>query len=334
MAYSSTVPARNDPPIWRRILPEEREILPEILELKKKKDAVILAHNYQIPAIQEVADFVGDSLGLAREAQKVRQKRIVFCGVYFMAETAKILNPEKLILIPDPEAGCSLVNSITAEDVRRWKREHPDAVVVGYVNTSAEVKAELDYCCTSSNAVAVVNAIPPDREILFLPDMFLGAYVKQVTGRKNIHIWPGECHVHAGIGPMEILRKMEEHPSAELLVHPECGCSTTCMYLGAREEFPQPVKILSTSGMVREAEGSDREEFLVATEVGILHQLEKRAPRKRFIPISENAICEYMKKITTEKLLKSLKEDIYPVEVPEEIRKKALRAIERMVQIG
>lgn len=324
----------GETPIWRRISPEEREMMEEIRALKKEKEAVILAHNYQVPAIQEVADFVGDSLGLSREAQKVKEKRILFCGVYFMAETAKILNPEKLVLIPDPHAGCSLVDSITVEDVRRWKAEHPDAVVVGYVNTSAEVKAELDYCCTSSNAIAVVNAIPADKEILFLPDMFLGAYVKQVTGRKNIHIWPGECHVHAGIGPAEIRARMIDHPGAELLVHPECGCSTTCMYLGSSESFPAPVKILSTSGMIKEAEASVHPEFLVATEVGILHQLEKRAPTKRFIPISETAVCEYMKMITTEKLLQSLREDIYPVEVPEEIRSKALRAIERMVQIG
>lgn len=321
-------------PIWRRITPEEKELMEAIRALKKERDAVILAHNYQVPAIQEVADFVGDSLGLAREAQKVKAKRIVFCGVYFMAETAKILNPEKKVLIPDPEAGCSLVNSITVEDVRRWKEQHPGAIVVGYVNTSAEVKAECDYCCTSSNAVAVIQAIPEEQEILFLPDMFLGAYVKQVTGRRNIHIWPGECHVHAGIGPQEIRKKMEEVPGAELLVHPECGCSTTCMYLGAKESFPQPVKILSTSGMIREAEKSAKDRFLVATEVGILYQLEKRAPGKRFIPISEGAICEYMKMITAEKVLHSLREDLYPVEVPEEIRVRALRAIERMVQIG
>jgi quinolinate synthase len=331
VSVHSSPSGENPPPLT----PEDWEVVKEIIALKKEKNALLLAHNYQVPIIQEAADFVGDSLGLAREAQKVKDKeRIVFCGVHFMAETAKILNPERKVLIPDPDAGCSLVNSISVEALRKWKEEHPSAVVVGYVNTTAEVKAECDYCCTSANAVKVIESIPPEKEILFLPDMFLGAYIKQKTGRKNIHIWPGECHVHAGITPKTIETAVEKHPNSELFVHPECGCSTNCMYLSSTGALPVPIKILSTSGMVKEAEKSPSKEILVATEIGILHQLRKRAQQKKFIPVSENAICEYMKMITPEKVLRSLREDIYPVEVPEEVRKKALKAIQRMVEIG
>lgn len=309
-------------------------MMAEIMALKREKKAVILAHNYQLPAIQDVADYIGDSLGLARYGQAVAAERIVFCGVYFMAETAKILNPERRVLIPDANAGCSLVETITAEDVRRWKADHPGAMAVGYVNTTAEVKAELDYCCTSSNAVDVVNAIDPKTDVLFLPDMFLGAYVKNITGRKNLHIWAGECHVHAAIRPETIAAAVAKTPGAELLVHPECGCATNCMYLSSTGDLKAETHILSTSGMIKHAEASPHRTFLVATEVGILHQLESRAPGKIFEPVSDAAVCEYMKMITTEKLLNALRHDVYEVDVPDDIQRRARLAIERMVAIG
>ncbi len=198
----------------------------EVLKLKKENDVIILAHNYQIPEVQDIADFVGDSLVLSRQAAKVKQKTILFCGVHFMAETAAIVSPDKRVLIPDLEAGCSLSDSITIEQLRKWKNEHPEAISVGYVNTTAEIKSELDYCCTSSNAVNVVNAIPKEKEILFLPDMFLGSYVSKMTGRKNMQIWAGECHVHAGITPADIEKKLAELKNAEFVVHPECSCTT------------------------------------------------------------------------------------------------------------
>lgn len=326
--------ATADEPIWRRITPEEREMQAEIRALKREKHALILAHNYMLPAVQDVADHVADSLGLARLAQQSTADRIVFCGVWFMAETAKVLNPERKVLIPDAAAGCRLVDTITADDLRAWKAEHPGAIAVGYVNTSAEVKAELDYCCTSSNAVAVVNAIDPDREILFLPDMFLGAWVQRETGRTNMHIWQGECHVHAAIRPEMIAEATAAMPKADLLVHPECGCSSNCLYLKSTGEIANDMHMLSTSGMVAHAEKSPHDEFLIATEVGILHQLEARAPSKRFVPVSEAAVCQYMKMITTEKLLASLRDDVVEVDVPEEIRRRADLAIQRMVAIG
>jgi len=326
--------ANTAEPIWRHISDSEKAMQAEIRQLKETRDAVILAHNYQIPAIQDVADYVGDSLGLARIAEQTRASRIVFCGVHFMAETAKILNPERKVLIPDPNAGCSLVETITAEDVRRWKTEHPGAVAVGYVNTTAAVKAELDYCCTSSNAVDIVNAIDPETPVLFLPDMFLGAYVQRITGRENMHIWQGECHVHAAIRPETINAAVDAHPGAELLVHPECGCSTNCMYLSANDQLDADVHVLSTSGMINRAAESKRNDFLVATEVGILHQLEERAGGKNFVPVSERAVCEYMKMITTEKLLRSLHDDVHEVVVPQATAERARTAIERMVAIG
>ncbi len=310
---------------------EIKEKIERILELKEKKKAIILAHNYQIPEIQDVADFVGDSLGLSQKAKEADKPLIVFCGVLFMAETAKILNPDKKVLIPDPEAGCSLVESINVYDLRKWKEKHKGAIVVGYINTSAEVKAECDYICTSSNAVKVVEAIPEDKEILFLPDMFLGFYVKRKTKRKNFHIWPGECHVHAAIRMEDILKASKEHENAELLIHPECGCSSSCMYLA--EEGSIKGEILSTSGMINYAKNSNSMEFVVATEIGILHPLKKSLPQKKFYPVNENAICEYMKKITVDKLLRSLEEEIYEVNVPEEIMERARRGIERMLEI-
>src|SRR2546422_9974848 len=243
----------------------------EIRRLAAERRAVILAHNYQVPWIQDVADFVGDSLQLSRQAAETDAETIGFCGVHFMAETAKILSPRKTVLIPDLDAGCSLASSITAEDVRRWKDEYPGAAVVAYVNTTAEVKAETDICCTSSNAVDVVRSIPDDREIPFLPDMFLGAHVERQTGRK-MHLWMGECHVHAGIGPDEMRARAEANPDAELLIHPECGCSTSALYLLGEGVLPADrTKVLSTGGMVIEAARSPAQKFLVATATGILH---------------------------------------------------------------
>jgi len=271
----------------------------EVLRLKKEKDVVILAHNYQIPEVQDVADFVGDSLGLSRQAAKVKQKTILFCGVHFMAETAAIVSPDKRVLIPDLEAGCSLSDSITVDQLRKWKKEHPDAVSVGYVNTTAEIKSELDYCCTSSNAVNVVNAIPKEKEILFLPDMFLGSYVAKITGRKNMQIWAGECHVHAGITPADIEKKLAELKNAEFVVHPECSCTTPMMYDVASGRYKnQKVQILSTEGMMNHDSKYDSQQYVVATETGILYRMRQQNPEKTFIPASETAECEYMKMIT------------------------------------
>ncbi len=310
------------------------QTLEKIDQLRNKKSAVILAHNYQIPPIQDIADFVGDSLGLSRTAQNTDKDIIVFCGVYFMAETAKILNPKKTVLIPNPDAGCSLVESITVEDLKKWKGENKKAVVVGYVNTRADIKAELDYCCTSGNAVQIVNTIPKNTPVLFLPDMFLGMYVKRITGRKNMEIWAGECHVHAAIDLKKINAAVENHPDADLLVHPECGCSTACMYHATEGDIPAPTYIFSTEKMVQHAKASEKKNFLVATEIGILHRLKKEAPGKNFFPVSEDAICEHMKKITVDNLLISLEKEIYPVEVDEEIQKKALVGIKRMIAVG
>ncbi len=297
----------------------------EILKLKKKREAVILAHNYQIGDIQNVADFTGDSLGLSREAAKSKARIVVFCGVHFMAETASILCPDKTILIPDLEAGCSLAATINAEDLKRWKKEHPNAVVVTYVNSSAEVKAESDYCCTSSNAVKVVESIPQDKEILFVPDMYLGQYVKMKTGR-NILLWPGSCHVHYKIRPEKIEQLKKEHPAAEFLMHPECGCLSRSLKLADH--------VLSTEGMVRRAKESPAKEFIIATETGILHKMQNENPEKKFYPAEAEAVCEFMKMITLEKLLWSLQDLQYEVKVPKDTADGARLAIQRMVEIG
>ena len=307
----------------------------EIQRLKTEKRAVILAHNYERPEVQDIADFVGDSLGLSRKAAATDAERIIFCGVHFMAETASILSPGKKVLLPDLEAGCSLAATITADDLRRWKAQHPDAVVVSYVNTTAEVKALTDFCCTSSNAVKVVEAIPAHTEILFLPDMFLGAYVKKVTGRTNIRIWGGECHVHAGIRPEDMKQVQAEHPEAEFLIHPECGCaSATMLFAQENPEAFRHAQLLSTEGMLNYAAHAPAKEFLVATETGILHRMEKLNPGKRFYPVNRKALCQFMKMITLEKVLRSLREDVYEVRVPEATAQKARRAIERMIAIG
>lgn len=311
----------------------QSELISEINRLRKERNAILLAHNYQLPEIQDIADFTGDSLGLARQAAKTDADVIVFCGVHFMAETAAILCPDKRVLLPDLLAGCSLADTITAEQLREWKKQHPGAVVVAYVNTSAAVKAETDICCTSSNAVEVVASIPEDKEILFLPDMFLGSYVEKMTGRK-MHIWMGECHVHAGIRADEVERLTQLHPDAELLVHPECGCSTSAMYEVAAGGLPSNTALLSTGNMITHVRNSPAQSFIVATEVGILHRLKQENPAKRFVPASEEAVCPFMKMITLEKVYRSLRDDIYPIEVDPETAAKARRSIERMIEIG
>lgn len=314
---------------------KQRSIVGEIQQWKEKRNAILLAHNYELPEIQDIADVLGDSLALARAAADTTADTIVFCGVHFMAETAAMLSPEKTVLLPDLDAGCSLADSITADQLRAWKAEHPGAVVVAYVNTTAEVKAESDYCCTSSNAVKIVQSIPEDKEILFLPDMFLGEFVQRETGRENMHIWMGECHVHAGIAPDQVDDVMNEHPDAELLIHPECGCSTSSMYLKSEGVLPEDkTHIMSTGNMLKHTKKSQSDDFIVATEVGIIHQMQQQNPEKRFIPANRQAVCPFMKMITLEKVLDALKENKHPITVPEDTAEKANLAIERMVSIG
>lgn len=310
-------------------------LVEEIQEWKEKRNAILLAHNYELPEIQDIADVLGDSLALARAAVNTDAEVIVFCGVHFMAETAAILNPEKTVLLPDLEAGCSLADSITVEQLREWKAEHPGAVVVAYVNTTAEVKAESDYCCTSSNAVEIVRSIPEDKEILFLPDQFLGSFVKRETGRENMHIWMGECHVHAGIAPHQVEGVLTQHPEADLLVHPECGCSTSSMYLLSEGVLPkEKTHILSTGNMLKYSKDSQADEFIVATEVGIIHQMQKQNPAKRFLAANPDAVCPFMKMITLEKVLDALKENKHVITVPHDTAERAKLAIERMISIG
>ncbi|MCX6521115.1 MAG: quinolinate synthase NadA [Actinobacteria bacterium] len=303
--------------------------------MARERDAVILAHNYQLPEIQDIADHVGDSLALSRVAASVDASTIVFCGVHFMAETAKILSYDKTVLIPDERAGCSLADTITAEQLRAWKAEHPGAKVVSYVNTTAAVKAETDICCTSSNAVDVVASIDPDTEILFCPDQFLGAHVQRLTGRQNMHIWMGECHVHAGINGADLRARVEAEPEAELFIHPECGCATSALYLASSGVVPaERTKILSTSGMVTAAEQTTASKVLVATETGMLHQLRKANPLVIFEPINRAAVCKYMKMITPDKLLRSLQTLTDEVTVPRDIADRARLSVERMIAIG
>ncbi|HYN98383.1 MAG TPA: quinolinate synthase NadA [Actinomycetota bacterium] len=305
----------------------------KVRALAASRSAVILAHNYQAPWILEVADIVGDSLELSRKAAETDAEVIVFCGVHFMAETAKILAPDKTVLIPDLGAGCSLAASITADQLREWKAEHPGAVVVSYVNTSAAVKAESDYCCTSSNAARVVSSIDPDKEILFLPDMFLGAHVERVTGRR-MNLWMGECHVHAGISPADIDNRLAEHPEAEFYIHPECGCASHALYLASSGALPaERTHLLSTSGMQSSAAESKAKEIIVATETGLLHSLRKNNPDKDFYAANEDAVCRYMKMITPANLLTSLEDLQFEVTVPRDIADKARLALERMISL-
>ncbi|HEY3758416.1 MAG TPA: quinolinate synthase NadA [Solirubrobacteraceae bacterium] len=322
----------------------------EVRALAAERGAVILAHNYQVPEVQGVADYVGDSLGLSRQAAAAEGEVIVFCGVHFMAETASILCPEKTVLIPDLDAGCSLAASIDAEQLAAWKAEHPQGVVVMYVNTTAEVKALTDYCCTSANAEQVVRHIyethGADTEILFGPDMWLGAYVEKRTGRR-MHVWDGECHVHAGIRPADIEATRAAHPDADFLVHPECGCTTSVMeYVAAGDVSAEGVHMLSTGGMLKYAEHAAHElaagkepaavkrQAIVATEVGMLHPLQMAAPEVEFIPANAEASCVYMKMITLPKLRDALREMQYEVRVPAAIAARARVPIDRMVAIG
>jgi quinolinate synthase len=307
----------------------------EVRDLARRRDAVLLAHNYQVPAIQDIADHTGDSLALSRIAAESDASTIVFCGVHFMAETAKILSPDKTVLIPDAGAGCSLADSISVDELRAWKGEHPGAVVVSYVNTTAAVKAETDVCCTSSNAVEVVASVPADREVLFLPDQFLGAHVRRVLGRENMHVWAGECHVHAGINGATLTAQAAANPDAELYVHPECGCATSALYLAGTGAVPaNRVRILSTGGMLDAARGSTASSVLVATEIGMLHQLRKAAPEVDFRAVNDRASCRYMKMITPEKLLRALREGRDEVRVDPELAARGRAAVQRMIEIG
>lgn len=312
---------------------ERQYLVYEILEWKRKRNALILAHNYELPEIQDIADVLGDSLALARAAMRADADVIVLCGVHFM--------PRRQPSSTRTRRCCCLIRTraarwrIPSRRMNSGRGKPPGAVVVSYVNTSAEVKAESDYCCTSSNAVQVVRSIPEDREILFLPDMFLGSYVKRVTGRENLHIWMGECHVHAGIRPHDIEETLSAHPDAELLIHPECGCSTSNMYLLAEGQLPADrTHVLSTSGMLQRARESDKRAFIVATEVGILYQMERQNPDKTFIPANRAAVCPFMKMITLEKVRDALARLETVISVPADVADRARVAIERMVAIG
>jgi quinolinate synthase len=318
----------------------------EVRALARERGAVILAHNYELPEIQSVADYVGDSLGLSQQAAAAEQDVIAFCGVHFMAETASILSPEKTVLLPDLGAGCSLADSITADQLRAWKAKFPGAIVVMYVNTSAEVKAETDYCCTSSNAVRVVEHVwrehGPEAEILFGPDMWLGSFVARELGLpddperyRRFHVWDGECHVHAGIKPDDISAMRAEHPDAEFLIHPECGCSTQAMeYVASGDIDPEGVQMLSTSGMLRHVSDHPDGEFIVATETGMLYPLQEAAPEARLIEANRMAFCKYMKMITLPKLRDSLRDLRFEVKVPQDVAARARVPIERMVSIS
>ncbi|HEX5194332.1 MAG TPA: quinolinate synthase NadA [Solirubrobacteraceae bacterium] len=331
----------DDAPLMLENIPALQD---EVRRLAAQRGAVILAHNYQLPEIQDVADYVGDSLGLSQRAAAADASTIVFCGVHFMAETASVLCPDKTVLIPDVDAGCSLADSITAAQLREWKAAHTAAVVVMYVNTTAEVKAETDYCCTSANAVQVVQHIlaehGQDTEILFGPDMFLGAYVERTLGRP-LHVWDGECHVHAGIKPDDIAAVRSEHPDAEFLIHPECGCSTSVMeYVAAGDVASDGVRMLSTGGMLGYAralgsrEGPSPRTAIVATETGMLHPLRLAAPDVAFVAANESASCRFMKMITLPKLRDALRDGVHEVKVAPEIAERARLPIERMVAIG
>ena len=308
----------------------EADFVTRIRRLAAQRDAVILAHNYQRPEIQEAADHVGDSLALARLAATSTARVIVLAGVYFMAETAKILSPERTVLVPEAEAGCSLADSITAAQVRSWKQEHAGAAVVAYVNTSAEVKAEADVCCTSANAAEIVSAIPAQRDVLFLPDQFLGAYVRRVTGRANLHVWMGECHVHADISPDALRAKAAANPEAELFVHPECGCGTAALW-SAGDLPPERTRVLSTGGMLAAARTTRARAVLVATETGMLHQLRKANPSVAWEPVNENAVCRYMKMTTAWSLERCLRDGVTEVRVDPDIAARARRAVQAMI---
>jgi quinolinate synthase len=301
----------------------DRGLVEQILELKKVRKAIILAHNYELGEVQDIADFCGDSLELSQKAAVTDAETIVFCGVHFMAETAAILCPGKTVLLPDLHAGCPMANMITAEALREKKKEYPGATVVCYVNTSAAVKAESDVCCTSANAVKVVRKLGNTGEIIFIPDQYLGSWVAQETG-KSLVLWPGYCPTHARILPEDIKKRKAEHPSAKVLVHPECRPETKLV----------ADAVLSTGGMIRFARESDAREMILGTEIGIIHRLQKENPEKRFFPVSEQAICPRMKLITLETILWSLQSMRNVVTVPDDIRVKAQRAVNRMLEMS
>ena len=307
----------------------------EIRALAKRRSAVILAHNYQRPEVQDVADFVGDSLGLSRQAAKTEADVIVFCGVHFMAETAKILSPGKTVLLPDLDAGCSLAASVTPEDVRKWKAEFPGYVTVGYVNTTADVKAELDYACTSGNVLDVIDAIPADRGILFLPDFFLGAHVRRNRPDRNVEVWLGECHVHKGINPDTLEAQRQAHPAADVLVHPECGCAGQVIYaMGRGDISPERVHIASTERMIQLTKERPAKEFIIATETGIMHRMRQVAPDKTFLAADPEAVCAYMKTITLPRVRESLLLNQFEITVPADIARRAKLSLDRMVSLG
>jgi quinolinate synthase len=343
LPMAPTLPMAPPPGASPVLSPEEiARMQAEVRALAAERGAVILAHNYQLPEVQEVADYVGDSLGLSRQAAAADGETIVFCGVHFMAETASILCPHKTVLIPDLDAGCSLADSIDSAQLADWRAQYPEGVVVMYVNTTAEVKALTDYCCTSANAVDVVRHIyathGEDTEILFGPDMWLGAYVEKELGRR-MHVWDGECHVHAGIRPADIEATRAAHPGADFLIHPECGCSTSVMeYVAAGDIASEGVHMLSTGGMLKYAESTEAEggpdQVVVATEVGMLHPLRMAAPSTEFIPANAEASCQYMKMITLPKLRDALRDLKFEVRVPEEVAVKARVPIDRMVALG
>jgi quinolinate synthase len=310
-----------------------REWAAQVRELAAERGAVILAHNYQAAEIQDVADVVGDSLALARWAAEAPAgaRTVVMAGVYFMAETVKILSPERTVLIPDRRAGCSLAESISAAELRAWKSEHPGAVVVAYVNTSAEVKAEADVCCTSANAVQIVSAIPAEREVLFLPDQFLGEHVRRQTGRANLRVWMGECHVHAGISP-EILRRKTQavRENFELFIHPECGCATPALWQAGTGDLPT-ARVLSTGGMLAAARSTRAAKVLVATETGMLHQLRRANPAVEWEAVNPDAVCRFMKMTTPRALLRCLRDGVEEVVVEPEVAARARRAVQGMI---
>jgi quinolinate synthase len=320
-------------------MPQRPEEIPalqaEIRALAKQRNAVILAHNYQRPEVQDVADFVGDSLGLSRQAAKTAAGVIVFCGVHFMAETAKILSPAKTVLLPDLDAGCSLAASVTAEDVRQWKAKFPGYVTVGYVNTTADVKAELDYACTSGNVLDVIDAIPEDKGILFLPDFFLGAHIRRNRPHRNVEVWLGECHVHKGINPDTLEAQRQAHPEADVLVHPECGCAGQIIYaMGRGDISPERVHIASTERMIQLTKERPAKEFIIATETGIMHRMQQVAPGKRFLAADPEAVCAYMKSITLPGVRESLVKNQFVITVPDDVARRAKLSLDRMVSLG
>ena len=301
---------------------DNTELVEKILNLKAKKKAIILVHNYQLGEVQDIADFIGDSLELSQKAAKTDAEVIVFCGVHFMAETASIICPDKTVLLPDLHAGCPMANMITAQALREKKKEHPRATVVCYVNTSAAVKAESDICCTSANAVRLVEKLTDVEDIIFVPDQYLGSYVASQTGKKMI-LWPGYCPTHIRILPQDIMRRKAEHPQAKAVVHPECRPEVKAL----------ADAVLSTGGMIRFAHEADAREIIVGTEIGIIHRLQKENPEKKFIPASEQAICPRMKLITLETILWSLENMAHEIRVPERIRRRARAAVDKMLEV-